>query len=166
MICKCLKYFSIGFFTLFVTTIMLAHIDNQNNTLEKTLARMVTYHKSHICYSHLIDNLKNKELLGENLNISRPCDQPEMIQKVQYYTYNFYKCLDGHYVGQPSTTFKPLATCRTRFILHSFHTVYNEFDDLFKQNQTITPTVYWNRFCTTSNVTKQIDEIKPLYNCL
>jgi hypothetical protein len=97
----------------------------------------IEHEKTQICYSNFIDNLKHKELFGENLDFSKFCNT-ETITKLNYHLINFDKCWKGQYVGQTYEVFQPILNCRKEFTSRMFYLIVKDLEDLF---QDMTPTL-------------------------
>jgi hypothetical protein len=160
MLLLCIKHIFIGFIISVIFTNILENIANIENEFltEKDI-------KTKICYSYLIDNIKQKDIFGENLNFTKFCDKKELIPKVTYHLNNFRKCYEGRYVGQPMSAFSPLIICREKFAINSFIAIHTEVKDLL-QEQKFTTEILWEKICSLPNILIKLDNIRLQYDCL
>jgi hypothetical protein len=154
-----MKYMCIGFMTVFMFITMLIYMANLENdyALEK-------YNKSTICYSYFIDNLKQKDLFGENFNFTKPCYQSDLIPKVTYHISNFINCYEGKYIGQPSTSFPLTALCREKFVINILSSTLNDFQNITTETPIID--AIWEKICISPDIIMKLEDIKAKYDCL
>jgi hypothetical protein len=152
--CKLIRDFLIvGSLTIALMVLLeIVNITNTSNIIVKELD------KNDICYSFFIENLKRKDVFGEDLQIERFCLDPNILEKIKFYDELYGKCIKGEYSGVPNYNLLhyEFLKCRSLFLNEFVLILWNSY------GQTSWDTLNVD-YCTNSTIQQNINEMFQYY---